>query len=224
MSWLSPPAEGRALVAPSLLAADFAALDRDIARMTVAGADLLHLDVMDGHFVPNLTFGPCVVQAVRRVADLPLDAHLMMTRPDQFIEPFIAAGADAVTIHVECEADISATLKQIGTLGARRGISLNPPAAVETIKPYLDGVDLVLVMTVMPGFGGQVFDPSGLDKIRELVALRAARGGDFLISVDGGINERTGALCRQAGADILVSGSWLFQAPDSLEAVAQLRG
>jgi len=221
---LSRPVEGGALVAPSLLSADFAALDREITRMAISGADLLHLDVMDGHFVPNLTFGPLVVGAVRRLTDLPLDVHLMLTDPDRYVKQFVQAGADAVTIHVECNADLSATLDQIGDLGVRRGMSLNPPTSLGDVLPYLDRVDLVLVMTVMPGFGGQAFDPVGLDKIRALVAARDAGQGDFLISVDGGINDETGRVCREAGADILVSGSWLFRQVDPAAGVGQLRG
>ncbi len=211
-------------MAPSLLAADFAALDREIARMAIGGADLFHLDIMDGHFVPNLTFGPHIVQAVRRLTDLPLDAHLMLTRPDRYTEQFIQAGADAVTIHVECEADISATLAGIRRLGARPGISLDPATPVSDLEPYLGIVDLVLVMTVRPGFGGQEFDPVGLEKIRALAEARKAGAGDFLISVDGGINADTGRRCREAGADILVSGSWLFHQADPQEGISRLRG
>lgn len=224
MSWLSPPADGHAHVAPSLLAADFSCLDREVARMCGAGADLLHLDVMDGHFVPNLTFGPLVVGAVNGLTDRPLDAHLMLIRPDRFVQPFLAAGADAVTIHAECEADLPATLAAIGAGGARRGISLNPPTPLGLVLPLLDQVDLVLVMTVMPGFGGQSFDPSGLDKIRALAEARRQGAGEFLISVDGGINSETGSLCREAGADILVSGSWLFRHPDPSGGIRQLQG
>ncbi len=224
MPWLLPPAEGRAHVAPSILAADFAALDREIARMTIAGADLFHLDIMDGHFVPNLTFGPLVVRTAQRLTDLPLDVHLMLTDPDRFVSQFIRAGADAVTIHVECESDLARTLQEIKRLGARCGISLNPSTPIEAIKPHLAGVDMVLVMTVNPGFGGQEFDPVGLEKIKELSKLREAGMGSYLISVDGGINAETGAACRLAGADILVSGSWLFHTPDPQGAVSVLHG
>lgn len=192
--------------------------------MAISGADLLHLDVMDGHFVPNLTFGPLVVGAVRRLTDLPLDVHLMLTDPDRYVEQFVQAGADAVTIHVESAADLSATLDHIADLGVGRGLSLNPPTSLTEVSPYLERVDLVLVMTVMPGFGGQKFDPAGLDKIRALVAARDAGRGDFLISVDGGINDESGRLCREAGADILVSGSWLFRHADPTAGVGQLRG
>ncbi|MBE0566993.1 MAG: ribulose-phosphate 3-epimerase, partial [Krumholzibacteria bacterium] len=216
------PAEGTAWVAPSLLSADFARLADDIAAMTAAGCDLLHLDVMDGHFVPNLTFGPLVCQAVRRVTALPLDAHLMMTHPDRFIEPFAAAGVDGLTVHVEAEAPLRGTLRRIGDLGMKRGISLNPGTPLDLVEPWLGQVDLVLVMTVQPGFGGQAFDPAGVAKIAELARRRAAGAGDFLINVDGGINADTGRVCREAGADILVSGSWLFGAGDRGARIALL--
>lgn len=211
-------------MAPSLLAADFAHLADDIAAMTAAGCDLLHLDVMDAHFVPNLTFGPVVCAAVRRVTDLPLDAHLMMTGPDRYLEPFAAAGVDALTIHVEAEAPLRETLRRIGDLGLKRGISLNPRTPLDLVVPWLGQVDLVLVMTVQPGFGGQAFDPAGVAKVAELARRRAAGEGEFLINVDGGINAETGRACREAGADILVSGSWLFGAEDRAARVARLRG
>lgn len=224
MNWLSRPAEGRVHVAPSLLAADFADLRADIESLTAAGADLLHLDVMDAHFVPNLTFGPFVCGAIRRLSDLPLDTHLMMTRPDRYLESFARAGVDALTIHVECDAPLVETLARIGELGLKRGISLNPGTPVADLFPYLELVDLILVMTVEPGFGGQSFHENGLAKIAELARRRNAGAGDFLINVDGGINDETGRRSREAGADILVSGSWLCKAEDRGAAMAVLRG
>ena len=224
MNWLPRPADGRAHVAPSLLAADFADLKSDIDDLTAAGADLLHLDVMDGHFVPNLTFGPFICKAIRGISELPLDTHLMITQPDRYLDSFAKAGADAITIHVEAPADVKDTLDRIGALGLRRGISLKPCTPLEDLLPWLDSLDLVLVMSVEPGFGGQKFDPVAVDKIAELNHRRQTEGRGFLISVDGGINAETGVLCREAGADILVSGSWLLGAEDRAQRIALLRG
>ena len=222
MNWLPRPADGRAHVAPSLLSADFADLKADIDDMTAAGADLFHLDVMDGHFVPNLTFGPFICKAIRRISALPLDAHLMITHPGRYLDSFAKAGVDAITIHVEAAGDVEASLDRIGALGLRRGISLKPGTPVDDILSHLDRLDLVLVMSVEPGFGGQEFDPHAVEKIAELNRRRQNEGREFLISVDGGINALTGALCREAGADILVSGSWLFGAEDRSARVVQL--
>ncbi|MEN8007709.1 MAG: ribulose-phosphate 3-epimerase [Candidatus Krumholzibacteriota bacterium] len=222
MNWLPRPADGRAHVAPSLLSADFTDLKADVGDMTAAGADLLHLDVMDGHFVPNLTFGPFICRAIRRISDLPLDAHLMITDPGRYLDSFAKSGVDAITIHVEIDGDVGEILDRIGVLGLKRGLSLKPGTPVETVLPWLDRTDLILVMSVEPGFGGQEFDPVALEKIAALDKRRRTEGHGFLISVDGGINAETGPQCRDAGADILVSGSWLFGASDRARRIALL--
>lgn len=222
MNWLPRPADGRAHVAPSLLSADFSDLKTDVDDMTAAGADLLHLDIMDGHFVPNLTFGPFICQAIRRISDLPLDAHLMIAEPERYLEDFAGAGVDSLTVHVEIEGDVGEILDRIGRLGLKRGISLRPGTSLEVILPYLDRVDLVLVMSVEPGFGGQVFDQAAVGRIARLADMRRKENLKFQISVDGGINEETGRQCSQAGADILVSGSWLFGAEDRAGRIALL--
>jgi len=223
LNWLPRPADGQAWVAPSLLAADFANLQNDLEIMTAAGADLFHLDVMDGHFVPNISFGPFICGFVRRLSDLPLDVHLMITHADQYLEAFAGTGVDGLTIHVEAAAEIGSTLQRIAELGLKRGLSLNPGTPLEDVLPWLDQVDLVLVMSVQPGFGGQKFNPVAVQKIAELKQRRASEGLDFLINVDGGINEQTGPLCREAGADILVAGSWLFGATDRAARISLLR-
>ncbi len=222
MNWW--PRHAETAVAPSLLSADFAQLQLEIEGMSEAGADLFHLDVMDGHFVPNVTFGPFIVSAIRRCTDLLLDTHLMMTHPDRYVKAFAEAGADALTIHIEADCDVGATLAAIGDLGIRRGLSLNPDTDVADLQPYLSNLDLVLVMSVQPGFGGQSFQTGALDKVRRLVDWRGEQALSYAISMDGGVNNETAPACREAGADILVSGSHLFGAPDRGEAMARLRG
>lgn len=199
------------LVAPSLLACDFANLEREVRRVEEAGAQVLHLDIMDGHFVPNLSFGLPVVQAIRRVTGLPLDVHLMISNPEQYVERFRRAGADLLTIHVEAVADPRPLLEKIRLLGAAAGLSLNPPTPLELVEKHLDACDLVLVMSVMPGFGGQEFDPVALEKLRR---LRRVAPREVLLSVDGGINPETTVSCAEAGASMFVVGTALFSQSD----------
>lgn len=207
------------LIAPSLLSADFAKLKEDIKRVEAAGADWLHIDVMDGHFVPNITIGPVVVKAIKKNAKVPLDVHLMISDPEKYALPFIRAGSDIVTFHVEAVKDPAAVISLIKTNGRKAGISIKPNTEVSAITAYLKQIDLVLVMSVEPGFGGQDFMDIALPKIRE---LRRLYKGD--ISVDGGINEQNAVLVKEAGANVLVAGSYIFGGKDYKKAIASLRG
>ncbi len=206
-------------VLPSMLLCDFANLQQEIEAVEVAGVQALHLDVMDGHFVPNLTYGLPIVSACRAVTELPLDVHLMIANPADTIERYAEAGADIITIHVEAVDDPRAILAQIRALGASAGLALNPPTPVSSVVPYWDDCDLILIMSVMPGFGGQAFDDRALDKLRELKATVKDR---VTIEVDGGVNEKTIAAAAQAGADLLVAGSAIFNHADYSQSVQKL--
>jgi ribulose-phosphate 3-epimerase len=208
-----------AAVLPSLLLCDFGNLEREIARLVQAGVRALHLDVMDGRFVPNLTYGFPIVEAVRRLTDLPVDCHLMIVEPEQYVEQFVTAGADHVTIHIEAAGDPRTALRQIRRAGATAGLAINPATPVNRIVPFLDDCDLVLVMSVMPGFGGQSFEPVALEKLRQ---LRSIVGTRHLLEVDGGVNERTIGDCGAAGADLMVVGSAVFHADDYAASIGRL--
>jgi len=206
-------------IAPSILSADFGRLAEDIQNVEASGCDIVHVDVMDGHFVPNLTIGPPVIRGIRKATQLPLDVHLMIDDPIKSIADYRKAGADWITIHVEAAPDVRLALETIRGLGAKAGISLRPKTPIDTIFPFLDLLDLVLIMTVEPGFGGQSFMPEMMSKVTQ---LRQRFHG--MISVDGGVNQETAPLCVQAGADILVAGTAVFGQPDRRKAISALRG
>ena len=210
-------------IAPSILSADFAALGDAVAAVERGGADLIHVDVMDGHFVPNLTMGPPVVKSLKRVARLPFDVHLMITDPDRYIGPFAEAGADMMSVHVEVLPHLHRTIGAIKQLGVKAGVVLNPATPVVAISEIAGDVDFVLVMSVNPGFGGQTFIPRSESKVAEVRAVLDAAGNAAPIEIDGGIDLTTVARVVKAGARILVAGSAIFHAPDPERATAALR-
>jgi len=198
-------------ISPSILSADFSQLGNEIKRLEEGGADLIHVDVMDGHFVPNLTIGPPVIKALKKNCSLQFDVHLMISPVHKYIEAYSDAGADIITIHPEATNDLSASIQKIKNLGKKVGVSLNPETKISVIKNYLNKIDLVLIMSVNPGFGGQKFMPEVLDKIRELKSIQKKQNIDFDIEIDGGINFENSKIVIEAGANILVSGTTIFK-------------
>ncbi|TWU30072.1 ribulose-phosphate 3-epimerase [Bythopirellula polymerisocia] len=210
----------RPVILPSMLLCDFGNLEREIRAVENAGARALHLDIMDGHFVPNITYGFTIVEAVRRVTELPLDVHLMISNPGQYIQQFVASGASLISIHIEAVEDPRPVLDEIRSLGAAAGLVLNPPTPISAIAPFLDACDYVLAMTVMPGYGGQEFDESVLSKVRD---LRAMLPPEVLVEVDGGVGPGTIATCAAAGAEMFVAGSAIFRTSDYAASLKELQ-
>ena len=210
-------------IAPSILSADFARLGEDVAMVERAGADLLHVDVMDGHFVPNITIGPPVVAALKRVTALPLDVHLMIADPDRYLDAFVRAGAATVTVHAEATRHLHRTLTRIRELGARAGVAVNPSTPVDTVGEVLSEADLILIMSVNPGFGGQAFIARSVEKVAEARALVSKSGRAPDIEVDGGVDATNASALVRAGATILVAGASIFGTPDPAEATRRLR-
>src|SRR5438034_1005236 len=214
------------LVAPSILAADFSNLAGEVRKVESAGADWVHCDIMDGHFVDNISFGPMVVEVVRKQTKLPLDVHLMIEHADHYAPRFVDAGANSITVHVEPEAkhDVAQTLNAIRTAECGAGLSLNPATPFEAVEPYLGKIDLLLVMTVHPGFGGQPFRPEMMEKVKRAKEWREAHQASLQIEVDGGINAETAKLSTDNGANVLVAGTSIFRAEDYAKAIPALRG
>jgi ribulose-phosphate 3-epimerase len=214
------------LIAPSVLAADFAHLATDLERVIAAGADWLHLDIMDGQFVDNISFGPGIVRTIRGLTNLPLDVHLMIERADHYVPRFIEAGANSITVHVEPEAkhEVARTLRSIREGGCRAGLTLNPETPFAFVEPHLPNIDLLLVMTVHPGFGGQAFQPEMVEKMRRAQDLRSSLGMHYALEVDGGITAETARLSIENGAGVVVAGTAIFKTNDYAAAIRALRG
>ncbi|MBT8387239.1 MAG: ribulose-phosphate 3-epimerase [Ignavibacteria bacterium] len=211
------------LLAPSILSADFSNLTQQVRLAEMGGADWIHCDVMDGHFVPNITIGPVIVEAARRVTKLPLDVHLMIKNPDRYIEDFVNAGADYVSVHVEEVPHLNRTVARIKELGAKAGVVINPATPVSSVKDIAEYIDLLLLMTVNPGFGGQKFITNSIRRIKEVVKLRNDLDAEFLIEIDGGVNVDTIKPARDAGVDVFVAGSAIFSADNISAAATELK-
>jgi ribulose-phosphate 3-epimerase len=211
-------------IAPSILSADFSKLGEEILAVEKAGADYIHVDVMDGHFVPNITIGPLIVEAIRPITKLPLDVHLMIENPDQYIEAFANAGADYITVHVEACRHLHRTIQNIKSFGVKAGVVLNPATPVESIQHIISDIDMVLLMSVNPGFGGQKFIPEVLLKIRKVKEMAEQKGIEIEIEIDGGVNSETAKQCIEAGADVLVAGSAIYNEEDYALAISLIRG
>lgn len=218
-----PVPAGKTAIAPSILSADMWRLGEQVKEVEAAGAAWLHVDIMDGHFVPNLSFGPAIPAAIKGKTNLPMDVHLMVEYPSKFIEPFFKAGADALTVHIECKEDPLTLIKQIKALGIAAGLSIKPDTAPETLRPFLEHIDLVLVMSVYPGFGGQGYLEEGHENIKKVRALINGVGRKIWLEVDGGINKDTAARAVRAGADALVAGNAIFAQPSPAGALKEIK-
>jgi len=211
------------LIAPSILSADFSKLGEEINAVEKAGADWIHVDVMDGHFVPNITIGPVVVSKIRKTSNIFFDVHLMIENPEKYIEPFAKAGSDLITIHAEACKNLKSIIKKIKDLGCKTGVSINPETSVDLIKDIIKDVDLVLVMSVHPGFGGQKFIPAVLPKIKKVKQIIDETGKNIFLEVDGGINDKNAKTVIEHGANVLVAGNYIFKHNDYKKAIKSLR-